>query len=107
MAGKQIAPISLCSDFSPCFSEQVGAMVIGAIEIDGTPRAVPMEMLPVLGELGFRLLHTTGPPRDQPPGQGEGATVGRPLEASNSLPVVVRGPCWHPLPPGAPMGAAL
>lgn len=35
MAGKWIAPFSLCSVFSLCFSEQVGAMVIGAIEIDG------------------------------------------------------------------------
>lgn len=40
MAGKWIAPFSLCSVFSLCFSEQVGAMVIGAIEIDGAHHPV-------------------------------------------------------------------
>lgn len=50
MAGKWVAPFSLGSVFSLCFSEQVGAMVIGAIEIDGARhpvcgcQAVPMAM---------------------------------------------------------------
>lgn len=49
-AGKWAAPFSLCSVFSLCFSERVGAMVIGAIEIDGAHhpargcQAVPMAM---------------------------------------------------------------
>lgn len=68
-----LPPFPSGSVFSLCFSEQVGAMVIGAIEIDGAPRlvwgcrAVPMEMHRALGRARasaeLALLHTAGPPR--------------------------------------------
>ena len=39
-AGKWTPRFPLCSVFSPCFSERVGAMVIGTIEVDGAQHPV-------------------------------------------------------------------